>query len=150
MEPIDWNWLRMGRAMLLLCIAGVMAGCVGGAEDAPEAPGTGTDPAVAAPISAPLSTGTTAPAAPAVITATDRPEDAAVAGTLALERPTLICLGAHWQVTGDANHNAKVSCHYRKASETAWHKAQDFFRVDSAGLPPDIDKGWEPPTKTTV
>ncbi|HTL52723.1 MAG TPA: right-handed parallel beta-helix repeat-containing protein [Planctomycetota bacterium] len=76
--------------------------------------------------------------------------NAAEPGLPELDRPTLICLGAAWPVKGDANHNAVVHCDYRATTETGWHKAYDFFRVDAVGLPKDQPKEWIPPAGTVV
>lgn len=56
-------------------------------------------------------------------------ENAARAGRLIEERPTLQCLGVRWYIAGDANHNARVEVRYRAAGEQEWRRAQDLFRT---------------------
>lgn len=90
------------------------------------------------------------------IAGSGRPEDAAIPGAFELERPTLICLGAWWLVKGDANRNTKIRFEYRAAGATStenadsWRHGPDFFRVDSAGISKEIDKGWAPPPDATL
>ncbi|HTL53992.1 MAG TPA: hypothetical protein VL860_15570 [Planctomycetota bacterium] len=63
--------------------------------------------------------------------------DAALAGLLTLERPTLVCLGATWVVKGDENHNATVYCRYREAgkADAPWRRSLNFWPIDSRGWP---------------
>ncbi|HTL52724.1 MAG TPA: hypothetical protein VL860_09135 [Planctomycetota bacterium] len=138
---------------LLTCAACSPAEDAGGGVPAAKpvstpapAPAPFTDPSVA-PGPDPATPGTPS---------TGKPEDAAQPGDLQLERPTLICLGAHWPVKGDANHNARVTCSYRQAGTETWRKALDFFRVDNLGWagiatgnPKDIAyPQWAPPAGT--
>ena len=46
-----------------------------------------------------------------------------------MEKPTMLCLGMHWIVSGDDNKNATVKVEYQKKGETAWKRGPDFFRV---------------------
>lgn len=133
--PSRLNRYRLWSTLVVLA-AVVLAQVPVPAAELPAA--EGLEKPLAAPNSAPRST-----------EPSGRPEDAAQPGTLQLERPTLICLGAHWPVRGDANKNTRIACHYRKAGTERWLQAQDLFRVDSAGLPQDIDKGWAPPAGVT-
>lgn len=98
-----------------------------------------------APVAAPPADPATPPPA-----STGRAEDAAQPGEFRLERPTLICLGAWWLVAGDQNHNTKITFEYRAVGSEPWLSGPDFFRVDSAGLPEDIDPGWAPPKGQTL
>jgi hypothetical protein len=51
------------------------------------------------------------------------------AGRFKVERPTLICLGFEWQVSGDDNRNAVVDVSYRKTGEAAWKQGMPLFRL---------------------
>jgi hypothetical protein len=62
--------------------------------------------------------------------------NAATAGTLTEELPTLRCLGVRWLIGGDDNHNARVLVEFRKLGDTKWRKGMDLFRVDSEGMRP--------------
>ena len=55
--------------------------------------------------------------------------DAVNAGKLVVERPTLICLGFEWEVSGDDNRNSSVEVSYRKSGGTAWKPALPMFRM---------------------
>jgi len=52
-------------------------------------------------------------------------------GELVLERPTLICLGFEWSISGDDNRNSTVSLQYRKVGESLWHEALPLLRIDN-------------------
>ena len=58
-------------------------------------------------------------------------------GDPVMERPTLLCLGMHWIITG--NNDAKITVDYQKPGETKWHQGPPLFRV-SKDLPP-LDHG---------
>jgi hypothetical protein len=55
--------------------------------------------------------------------------NATTAGDFAAERSTLVSLGFHWNIEGDANRNASVAVTYRKAGEKAWRKALPLMRL---------------------
>ncbi|PYV13716.1 MAG: hypothetical protein DMG07_13665, partial [Acidobacteria bacterium] len=50
-------------------------------------------------------------------------------GKLVVERPTLICLGFEWRITGDDNRNAAVEVTFRRTGETAWRDALPLLRI---------------------
>jgi hypothetical protein len=56
-------------------------------------------------------------------------DDAVTPGELVVEPPTLISLGFRWYVDGDANRNASVEVHYRKAGEAEWREGLPLLRV---------------------
>ena len=55
--------------------------------------------------------------------------DAVTAGPFSIERPTLICLGFEWRISGDENRNATVEAAYRKAGESVWKLALPLLRM---------------------
>jgi hypothetical protein len=55
--------------------------------------------------------------------------DAVTPAALKVERPTLICLGFEWRITGDDNRNATVELSYRKVGESAWWQGLPLFRL---------------------
>lgn len=55
--------------------------------------------------------------------------DAVTPGKFTVERPTLICLGFEWQITGDENRNASVEVSFRKSGEGAWKQALPLLRM---------------------
>ncbi|MCC6860013.1 MAG: hypothetical protein IT158_15705 [Bryobacterales bacterium] len=55
--------------------------------------------------------------------------DAVTAGRFIVERPTLICLGFEWRISGDDNRNARVESAYRKAGAREWKKALPMLRL---------------------
>jgi hypothetical protein len=55
--------------------------------------------------------------------------DAVNPGKLVVERPTLICLGFEWPISGDDNRNSAVEVSYRKAGETEWKQAMPLLRL---------------------
>jgi hypothetical protein len=63
-----------------------------------------------------------------------RGANAAAAGTLTEELPTLRCLGVRWTIGGDDNHNAHVQVQFRKVGDKDWRRGMDLFRVDSEGM----------------
>ena len=61
---------------------------------------------------------------PARLTPPSMPADKVRLGKLTPERPTLICLGFKWSISGDANRNASCAVAYRKKGVARW---TDFF-----------------------
>ncbi|MHC4250373.1 MAG: hypothetical protein ACYS9X_14690 [Planctomycetota bacterium] len=61
--------------------------------------------------------------------------DAAVAGRLIEERPTLKCLGVRWYVSGDADGDARVEVRVRRQGEHEWRRCLDLFRTRSKWQP---------------
>jgi hypothetical protein len=55
--------------------------------------------------------------------------DAVTAGRFVVERPTLICLGFEWQISGDENRNSVVEVGYRKTGESAWKQGMPLLRL---------------------
>jgi hypothetical protein len=55
--------------------------------------------------------------------------DEARPGELITERPTLICLGFEWRLTGDENRNAEVAVAYRKVGQDKWRPAVGLYRT---------------------
>ena len=57
--------------------------------------------------------------------------DAAKAGLLVVEPPTLICLGFEWEITGDGNRNATVEVSYRLSGPalSAWKEGLPLLRM---------------------
>jgi hypothetical protein len=51
------------------------------------------------------------------------------AGRLVIERPTLICLGFEWQISGDDNRNSSVEVSYRKVGESQWKPGMPLLRI---------------------
>jgi len=50
-------------------------------------------------------------------------------GTPQFDRPTLMALGIRLPITGDDNHNARVTVRYRRAGASAWKQALPLYRV---------------------
>ncbi len=46
---------------------------------------------------------------------------------------TLHSIGMEWNVTGDANHNARCRVAYRRQGTQTWRRAMDLFRIDYYG-----------------
>jgi len=67
--------------------------------------------------------------------------NAAAAGKLREELPTIKCLGVRWMIGGDDNHNARVGVEYRPCGTGRWRRALDLFGVESEGM----RKGSRPP-----
>ncbi len=61
-------------------------------------------------------------------------ENAAAAGKLTEELPTVKCLGFRWLIGGDDNHNARVRVEYRKTGAKQWRRALDLFGVETRGM----------------
>ncbi len=55
--------------------------------------------------------------------------DAVTPGKFVVERPTLICLGFEWQISGDDNRDAAVEVSYRKSGESGWKQAMPLLRL---------------------
>ena len=55
--------------------------------------------------------------------------DGVVAGDLIVERPTLICLGFEWRITGDENRNASVTVQYRRQGDFEWRLYLPLYRI---------------------
>jgi hypothetical protein len=55
--------------------------------------------------------------------------DAVTAGRFIVERPTLICLGFQWEISGDNNRNATVGVSYRKAGAAEWKEGMPLLRL---------------------
>lgn len=55
--------------------------------------------------------------------------DSVTAMRLKVERPTLLCLGFEWEITGDDNRNASVEVSYRRVGEQAWQKGMPLLRL---------------------
>ncbi len=55
--------------------------------------------------------------------------DSTTAGELIQERPTLICLGFIWQISGDDNGNALCEVRYRKAGTAEWKESLPLYRI---------------------
>ena len=51
------------------------------------------------------------------------------AGTLTPERPTLICLGFKWLISGDTNRNAMVAMAWRQKGDDAWRESYPALRI---------------------
>lgn len=50
-------------------------------------------------------------------------------GKLVVERPTLICLGFEWNISGDDNRNSSVDVAYRKVGESQWKRGLPLLRM---------------------
>ncbi len=55
--------------------------------------------------------------------------DAVVPGEFVVERPTLICLGFEWTISGDDNRNSSVDLQYRKVGENEWKQGMPLLRM---------------------
>jgi hypothetical protein len=75
--------------------------------------------------------------------------NATTAGTLSVERPTLISLGIDWWIGGDENRNANVEMVYRRKGETNWHKALPPLRLQGEKIATDPTWG-SPPLKYVI
>jgi len=54
---------------------------------------------------------------------------ASTAGEILVEPSTLHCVAVRWPITGDANENATIQVHYRKAGDAQWKPAYPLFRT---------------------
>jgi hypothetical protein len=50
-------------------------------------------------------------------------------GKLVVERPTLICLGFEWPISGDDNRNSMVEVSYRKTGDPQWKEGMPLLRM---------------------
>lgn len=57
------------------------------------------------------------------------------AGTLTLERPTLLSIGLVWEIVGDDNRNATATLEYRKKGTPAYQRGLDLLRTENADNP---------------
>jgi len=57
------------------------------------------------------------------------PPEAAIAGELVTEPPTLLNLGFEWFIQGDTNRNAAVAVSYRPLGASAWRDAMPLLRL---------------------
>jgi len=55
--------------------------------------------------------------------------NATQAGRFTVEHPTLLNLGFEWEISGDANRNARVDVQFRKSGEAAWRKGLPLVRI---------------------
>jgi hypothetical protein len=72
-------------------------------------------------------------------------QDAARAGELILERPTILSLGFEWRIEGDANGNATGHVQYRPVGTTTWRTALPMMRL-GLGYRKEmsmIGRGWQ-------
>jgi MYXO-CTERM domain-containing protein len=79
-------------------------------------------------------------AALVLVTSAARADDVLHLGQAKLDPPTLVALGVVLPITGDDNHNAKVTLRYRAAGSMAWRDALPLYRVRPETVPP----GWTP------
>ncbi len=56
-------------------------------------------------------------------------EDATQVGKFTVEHPTLLNLGFHWSISGDANRNASVSVQFREVGQAKWRQALPLVRI---------------------
>ena len=63
------------------------------------------------------------------VCATLRAGNGVQAGHFVVERPTLICLGFEWEISGDDNRNATVDVSYRRSGATDWKQALPLLRI---------------------
>ncbi len=63
------------------------------------------------------------------ITGQEQEELKARPGQLILERPTLICLGFEWRLSGDDNKNAAVTIEYRRKGNDVWKPHVGLWRT---------------------
>ena len=69
------------------------------------------------------------------VCATLRAGNGVKAGNFVVERPTLICLGFEWEISGDDNRNAAVDVSYRRSGATDWKQALPLVRIGGERLP---------------
>lgn len=60
-------------------------------------------------------------------------QNAAVPGALESYQ-TINSIGFEWALSGDDNHNAQCTVHYRQQGETTWQPAMPLYRIDIAGV----------------
>jgi len=56
-------------------------------------------------------------------------DDVVVAQKFYIERPTLLCAGFEWYVSGDDNHNATVEVRFREKGAASWREGQPLLRI---------------------
>lgn len=56
-------------------------------------------------------------------------QNSVVSGAIAV-RPTLLCAGFEWSVSGDDNGNCTATLDYRRVGTSAWRPAQPLIRVE--------------------
>ncbi|MEZ5400091.1 MAG: carbohydrate-binding family 9-like protein [Bryobacteraceae bacterium] len=72
--------------------------------------------------------------------------DAVNPGKVVIERPTLICLGFEWPVSGDDNRNSSVELSYRKAGDADWKRGMPLLRMGGEQvLRPDLGVDYTVP-----
>lgn len=86
-----------------------------------------------------------ADAASVETTKASTPANAITPGEFFVERPTLLCLGFRWYISGDDNRNAQVLVSYRKADEKTWHEALPLLRIKGEVGMPKSDEEWTAP-----
>jgi hypothetical protein len=65
-------------------------------------------------------------------------ENASTPGRVEADPPTLLCLGAMWEIGGDANHNAAIDMDYRKAGDKDWTPGYPLMRAEDGNAPDTI------------
>ena len=69
-------------------------------------------------------------------------------GELLVERPTLLCLGFEWPISGDDNRNSAVEVAYRKAGEAGWNPGMPLLRMGGERVfRPDLGLDYLVPEK---
>ena len=68
-------------------------------------------------------------AATLALTGRARADDVLHPGEVNLDRPTLVALGVQLLISGDDNHDARVTVRYRVAGTPDWRDAMPLFRV---------------------
>ena len=61
-------------------------------------------------------------------------DDAAQAGELIQEVPTLKCLSVRWLIGGDGNADAQIVVNYRPLGLETWKRGLDLFRIETASI----------------
>jgi hypothetical protein len=56
-------------------------------------------------------------------------QDKTQVGLFEVEHPTLVNLGFHWSITGDANRNASVTVEYREIGQSNWRQGIPLVRI---------------------
>jgi hypothetical protein len=72
------------------------------------------------------------------------PADMSEPGEVLAEPSTFHSLGVRWPVRGDANRNALILVHYRRAGEEPWRQALPLFRTDPEAVSDEnrVPGGW--------
>lgn len=72
--------------------------------------------------------------------------DAVTPGEFVVERPTLICLGFEWKISGDDNRNSSVEVRYRKVGDSDWSEGMPLLRTgDERVFRPDLGLDYTVP-----